>query len=707
MFLSIIIALICWGGVAWAAWRLTAHWFHAEGLAVRWCAAGIIALSFIVVTLEALGLVGLMNCWAASMVSLVAVLAAAIGSRASLTPLDDIRSSHNWIRHRLAEGYGMAACVVSLLAGQAVLRGLKIPPLSWDSLGYHAFFPARWVQLGELAPIAAAGGMDCSRGSPINLELLVAWIILPFGTDLFINFVNFPIILLLGLATYALSRELRVPRQFAIWAPLLACFSRPLWALITTQYSDILLTAALINGIFFFVRYVRTNRWADIIVSAMAFGLALGTKHTGMLIIVMVLGALFIIVSFNLGGQQRAKGVLPTVIAVGFLIGAYTHVWNWVNLGNPIYPWGIAIGNTVLFEASPIISEGIRCFAAGDRSDDWETIKLILSSNPLSWGVAYIVILPVAVFPFFSRANHGRPIRFLVILWLLGLAMFFASDSGATVMVRRGWSEATQRMFGGPMVLAVCLALTVLSRWPWPRGLVAVVPTLILLANHWCGAYPLPLSYEESAVVVLVAVIGLFAVHRGTLQSLLERVLHSRVISGSCLIVMLLLISLGASRLEKKRDFARYEHYAGSIDYHDVPRDCVGAWEQCDEPENPHTVALAGKRHADETDSLVTAILRWFWYPLLGSRHQNRVVYASIYEERDLPTRPYFGGMTDDGVEAVWRANLRRLGVDRLLLIRGAQPETDWIANDVNAFKMIGEWDKCLLYHVDTARLHP
>lgn len=662
-----------------------------------------VAIAFVVVTLIVLGLAGFLNSLSAAAVSLgFCVITARV--RCDVAFSHDCATVVSWLRARLRDGYCVLFVIALLMAAQAVMRGLRCPPLSWDSLVYHMFLPARWIQLGGLEPFAAAGGMDCARAFPCHFELLVAWVCLPFGSDLFANVINLPIILTAGLAAYAICREFNVRPRLAIWPVVFFGFSPTIWALATTQYVDALVAATLMIGTLFVLRYVRTNALRDVLFSAASFGLAVGTKHTALPTSLFVLGCLAVVVLFNLRGR-RSKRVLLTAFMLAFVLGGYQYVRNWVELDNPAYPWPVKIAGHEVFDASPLVVKDQGEQPVGTRSHDWAQIVLLFSSQPLCWGPKYALLLPLAILALVGRHRRAFAMRLLTIIGLLTLLIFFAGDSAGSASMRRRWPETSMRMFAAQIGLLACAATYVLNRLSWPRWIVAVPPTLLLLLDWQGGGYSHPLHAFEMVAIGLFATACLLGVGSESFAGALLRHLRKPFIVAAVMLIAVTAAAVGAQRLSLKRDAARYHHYAHSVDYHEFPRDLVDAWQACDEPERPHVIAYAGERDSHDDTGLVVAVSRWFWYPLLGSRWQNLAVYASLYEERDIPSKRYRAAMADGYDEHIWLWNLARLNVDRVLLVVGEEPEGQWLADRPDVFHVVKETDKFRLYAVDRGAL--
>lgn len=688
-------ALACWISVAWGACQIIGRRLAEEPLAVRAATTGVIAIAFVICVMTGLGHANLLGIIPVTL-SCLALAVAAYFVRPSDSQIPNLHVDMvNWTGERMREGYAVAFCVVAVLAFQAVMRALRCPPLSWDSLTYHAFLPARWIQLEGLAPFAAPGGMDGYRALPWNMELLAAFAILPFKSDLALNLVNLGIFPIAAVVSFAIARELGAKPGFALWAPLLFCTAPPVWHLATTQYNDVLVAAMLGGGILFLIRWHRTSKGALLIAAGAAFGIACGTKYTALPVSLAAL--VFVIVRICIG-QHQISGTYKTLliaVAVALACGADRYIQNIREFGNPVYPFEVVLAGHTLFDGSPMQAEILHSTPRGHRIDDWPVVKSMFSSGRITWGPIWLLVLPVALASSFflprdhSNAKLRRIHAALALLILFALVSYFLPDDGIPERTRRQFHGSSQRMLALPMMLAATLASTVAYRWKWPAGVAPVIPTAFVLINVWNGKFPQPPSLTETCLVTLASIISLCVVNGPRIEQL--RLLTWRNPWRRAVIALILFSAVvpAVFFLESKRNQSRYSHYAASTDYHDIPRYLTGAWQAVDDPNHPLVVALVDQRN-DRSDRRITrAALEWFFYPLLGSRLQNRVVHPSVFEQADIPSRAFWGGNQPCTDAAPWLHNLERLSVDRIVVTPHAHPELDWIEARPHLFQTV------------------
>jgi hypothetical protein len=697
--LSSLALMLSWGGVFYGSRCLVSRMLPHERISTQYCAMGVVAIAFVVLTLELLGAFNLLSAVPLALACLA--FACVAGRLCRRHGEGDFAICIRWLNDRIRDGYGILFCVVTVLVFQAVARALRCPPLSHDSLTYHAFFPAQWIQRGGFVPFAAPGAMDGYSAVPMNLELLVAFVAMPFANDLLINLVNLPILLLTGIAVYDLAREMGASARLAVWGPVVFCFAPAVWGQATTQYNDILLAGLMGIGVLFLIRFLKANHSAALMICAGAMGLACGVRYTALPPTLLVLAIVTLRLLRRSGRRRQACVLLLSCCVIGFLCGGPAYVRNWVAEGNPVYPFEVKVGGTVVFEGSPMQADVLENTPRGERADDWRVFCLIFSVGKYVWGPLFAVVMLMAGWSAIGGSPDHRFRLLLTLFWVLFLAAFFLPNDGIAERTRHMFSESSLRMLGFSMLVVTALAVAAADRLPWPKGLVSIVPTFVTLADVWQGSFPQPPSAAEIAVVVSAVFACLWCFASDTAVRSLIRIVSSSRSRAVLTAILLLVASVVTPVLVQKRNRTRYYHFEHSYDYHPISRQWVSASRICDEPGNPHVVALARPHLGLGDKTILRAVLHWFFYPLLGSDWQNRVVYASVHEERDIPSVEFRGGLSLRFDNRAWISNLDRLGVDRLVVAAGTFPEQEWVRTRPGVFRLIHADENYEVYALD------
>lgn len=235
----------------------------------------------------------------------------------------------------------IAAATVVVFGLPFVLRTLMIVPVDWDSLTYHLFFPATWIQEGKLSFFPWLSPYNYVTFYPQNNELLIALLMVVLRNDLLAEAINLPLIALTAVAVGALCVRLGGRSRDGWAAGLLTATIPALLSWGATGYSEPLFNCCLLSSLLFTVKTFTDDRSALPIsagLAGLAAGLAMGTKYLGLPLAALVC---LTVCAVPIVRKVGWRTVLKTqAIFVFFLLasGGYWYLRNWLTTGNPIYP---------------------------------------------------------------------------------------------------------------------------------------------------------------------------------------------------------------------------------------------------------------------------------------------------------------------------------------------------------------------------------
>lgn len=258
-----------------------------------------------------------------------------------------------------AEGRGDRPGVAALLflAAAAVvlffyfIEAAATPPPPTDAFTDHLYFPAVWLQRGNLTLIARAAGDQAVFYYPLNGSLLFLWLMLPFREDTICNLVQLFSLIACCAAIYSLSRKMGAGKSFASIAAALPVFT-PLFILRSTNSDvDILFCAFFLAGLNFAFMYAETAAPATLALCAVAFGLFAGTKPIAALYLAPALPVLLwiIIKRAGRGGIRKIASHAAIFIFGMAALCAYWYGRNIALTGNPLYPLEIKLSGAAIF----------------------------------------------------------------------------------------------------------------------------------------------------------------------------------------------------------------------------------------------------------------------------------------------------------------------------------------------------------------------
>lgn len=547
---------------------------------------------------------------------------------------------------RLRE-YPALALIAVHAVGSEVLRGLLRPPLSWDSLMYHLYLAATWLQQGSFDLVAARQPTAAYLFMPSEGSLWLWWWMAPSHSELYVNLASVPAWVLLGLAAGAFARELGARRHWPV-AAFLTVLTPAVLRFVATQYVDVLVAAALVSGSLFAVRWLRRPTAPDAVLVGVAVGLAAGAKVVGLAFGLALAGLVLVLALTRTlvrarGEWRRRLGHAAIAALLALLLGGYFYARN-VAVGGGLF------GDPCVQQDPEAEGGVLGSFPIPDSiADAWlqGTGEGLLadaflgSTRPtlsdLGVGpVVFLLLAAVLVLPF-AVPRERRSAAWLVpgqvgaqlAFWLL---VPYAANAHVLANVRY-LDTAVALAFAG----AVALAEGRLSDG-WIRGLALAVAVQDLLMLH--AVLPRQVRWLLAAILVGAAA--------AALSPRLREVARRRrkpILAAAAVVVVVATPPFAAFRAaDRGRAFAQEltAHLTSS-------RFFAAGWEWLDENAGTGTVAVS---HAPQN---------YFVYPAMGPFLERRAVYVHVNRQaHDNPLRyPGCDPRVDLSPEA-WLENLRR-----------------------------------------------
>lgn len=609
----------------------------------------------------------------------------------------------SWV-HRMLLGWAAVAAIARALGG------MVSPPLTWDTLTYHAFKSAEWVQYGFKVRTLAPDQLGYLTYYPDAAEAPGAWSMLFLHTDFGLPFVGIGLWAACGFAAYALARLLQATRMQAFRAALLIAFLPALLGEMVSGYSDMfVLLAFLALGSGLLLLFRRRGRAEAVLVGATA-GLVASSKWSGVPVACLAVGFVLVAPGSLAPRLSRLRAVLWAG-AWALLMAGPHYLRIWIERGSPFYPFRVTLAGWVVSAGN----HQLHALLAGDlgvTNPRWASTVALAESLTIpfsvpgvefvGFGPALIILVPlgcvalltgilrVGSIPRNQRFFPSLALVLLAILPLLGLMSKDLAGQRAMWLPNLGRLllplPATLAILGAGLrnrTASVCMVLAVVVNLvlAWPSGMADPMLEAISELAPW-------LALSQAIAVVALLVFARFPAlrrrHAWGMPAMLA-------IAG-----MVLLASLA-----KIREDFRYRIYRGAaasppafIMQFTRPEYAAAwpLWRAVDDGRSHRIAACYG------WDGLGHNGLR---YPLLGSNLQNRVLYVPIargdgpiidYQDAERVRREM-----DDGA---WIARLRRLGIDLVFLGEPAPPERQIVLRHPERFQLVGrgQYDLHALY---------
>ena len=254
---------------------------------------------------------------------------------------------------RLSILIAVAAVGAVVVYQLARLRLLLTAPISdIDMLGFHLPGIARFIQTGSLWQANQFEPGFATGQYPNNGDFLILSVVLPWRDLAFVRLLPLPYFAFTGIGTYALGLELSATRAAAATMAA-AVVAAPALALLALQgLPDAISTATFAAGLVFLLRYMRSGRRSELVLTGLALGLSLGTKWYG-LTSVLVVGCVWLGAGLLRSAYRpRLLRDLGLLVAAAFMGGGIWLIRNLVVSGNPLYPKAVSLLGLQLFAGS-------------------------------------------------------------------------------------------------------------------------------------------------------------------------------------------------------------------------------------------------------------------------------------------------------------------------------------------------------------------
>jgi hypothetical protein len=565
----------------------------------------------------------------------------------------------SWPLERL--GLVLLAAVASI----ALLRVLFLPLLGWDSLTYHGLKAAWWVQTGREIAYDAPGGWEYYRYFFGGGELLTAWAMLPFHSDLLAGIPDWAHWAALGLAAYSLTRQLAVPRTSAVLFVAVLSTAPVVISYVGSGYVDTQQSACLLIGISFASQWsARRGSVGSLVLAGGSLGLAVAAKSSAALhasiLLVFVLAASWARRRGSLRAVWRDAAVFTTVLVLPSLRWL---VDNYLSYGYPFGAVPVSIGPVRLGLAAPSLSVLLSLptpeayTLRGEIENLWVALR--------SFG-------GFSIFPAAAVFAIGRDLRrdpwltlFLLCSIAATLVVYFAP---AFSVIRINWSAGNGRFLVAAVVPMAILGLPLFCAGRWRRGAIEMLSCAAIAAHayvYFTGFLGVAPTEEKLALAAgVVAMLLLIAAAR-----LLAGRGRARFLASSVTAVVLA-TALATVGLRAMRNWLRQPAFRSSQIVHEFPRYWVEGLAALERAPGEKTVAVTAGPGFIGHD--------WFVYPFMGADLENRILYVSPLKGGDAAgdTAARHGSDPD---YATWLGRLRTEGVTHVMSFRPVGPEIRWM----------------------------
>lgn len=233
---------------------------------------------------------------------------------------------------------------------------LKVPPNTSDSLSTHLARVIHWIQNGSFKPWDAK--IPWQVIYPFNTQLQYLKFILLTSSDRLVGFVQYMAALISFLAVYRLGLFLSNSRIRSLFAALLWLTFPEIILQSTSTQNDLVLASFFTCCVLFLFIGIKHRSWTYLLLSALFFGLALGTKQTVLFLLPgFALAMVFIFLKFKKPVIRLLVGWGVASLTFFLIFGAYIYIQNMIFFGSPAGPGEEVEGQVNEFSLTNISQE--------------------------------------------------------------------------------------------------------------------------------------------------------------------------------------------------------------------------------------------------------------------------------------------------------------------------------------------------------------
>lgn len=681
------------------AWRFVSD---PDAMPLRWCAAAMIGMWLATVGFHLLFSISAFKLPVALPTVLLLAYAArrSIGTSSVMALLTSdtailaakVREPNN---HPLRVSWFFLPFVVFALA-----RCLILPPLGWDWMSYHGVRAAIFLQNESWTFPEASGILGLCRHYFAGSEVLAAWAMLPFHSDLLVNLVFVVQWICLGFAVVTLAGLLRLGATAQLISGFAVMFIPAVRTIAAGGYVDVGQSLAVISAACFVIAFSRSPTSGYALLAFVATGIAIGIKLSAAAPSVVIVASVVCICLFSRRHRrQTAKWVIP----VGFVVMLLPCL-PWLSIayrdtGYPLSPMAIEVFGLTLGVTNPEMERLQQTRSVS--SAEWDTLRILFGSGRSSasagtqaWvsppALGQLTLLPLCVLPFGLIAGwKGRLRREILILLGLMLAVAIFYYHPGVEAVRKDYSASSARYVLAIPAIGIPISFIAAVRWGFLMGPYSVA--LFATSAFHAASYALHgvAAFEVRYIVYLVAFGGATIVA----MSLLSRVNVKVRIAAVAILAL-----AGALGLRSVRHDLRERALQRSVHVHSVPR----YWHDA-----ARLVDHGPGRLIAVTGGPTPVAGSWFTYFFLGRKLQNRITYVPITDDgRALLVGPGID-RRDFGNRAAWSRRIVESGATEVLSFAPLSLEQAWMEADPERFEKLAGTTSWGLFRVRDARAAP
>ena len=317
----------------------------------------------------------------------------------------------------------------------------------WDGNTYHIPNLIDYIQNKRISLVEKS---LWSNVYPRNVEMLNMYMLVFFRDTFLIKMPQFIALLLGGIAVKEILVECGFDKQNSLCGAIVFLSTPIFLAQATSVYIDTFLSTIIICSINFLYKYYRAPTLQNVFYVSLCMGIMLGSKYSAIAYTAVVFIAFLII---TIRKRRKILSALSISFLFLFTLGCPWYLFNWINTGNPMYPFKVSFAQYVLFNGVPFNDAVMRANVPGQLVGLSTVFQTLLSWTSV-YGKAYDTFLKQIMVTFDERVGG------LGFTWLYLLLPIFVISFLHAIRTRKRIAEII-------IIAGIPIVLFLLTPEPW------------------------------------------------------------------------------------------------------------------------------------------------------------------------------------------------------------------------------------------------
>jgi len=230
--------------------------------------------------------------------------------------------------------YAVAGLFV-LQVAVLLFKVVWFPPHIWDVFVYHLPPAVEWYQQGFIPPVLDTT-VNRINGAPLGMTALAFWFFIFFRDDVLVEMPMLLWALMLVPVSFAVLRQSGVSRPWAFKFAVVIFFLPIVIMQAVTVKDHLGLNVGFIAGLLFLAEFLKDRNYRFLLLTAAAFGLALGYKIAAPVHIVVALSVFLVLFwsrhRSSIFEQKHRRALFRTVVLSAIIVIAISGYWYLRNL---------------------------------------------------------------------------------------------------------------------------------------------------------------------------------------------------------------------------------------------------------------------------------------------------------------------------------------------------------------------------------------